>query len=127
MSYDLVFWNGLDGADPARIYLALNEDEQLDGVAEVDSAVVEAACARTFVGWHHERSVWTYRPDAEGNGPGFDLFVGPQMVCFRCYGLGADQLNMIIDTMNGLGYPLYDPQTGERFASPSGSGSSTAR
>jgi hypothetical protein len=64
-----------------------------------------------FVPW----AVAWRQPDRDGNGPGFDLEVYPCMVTFSCYGLEAEQINEIIGVMVGLRFPLFDPQTSERF------------
>lgn len=76
-----------------------------------------AACREAFASWSVDANLWTFRPDEVGNGPGFDLSLDDYLVQFSCYGLEGDQLNQIIRVMNGLGYPLFDPQTGERFRS----------
>lgn len=62
--------------------------------------------------------LWTFRRDSDGNGPGFDLALGPYSVTFSCYGLEGEQMNEIIDVMNRLGFQLYDGQTCERFRTP---------
>lgn len=110
-----MFWHG-ETADSPPLHGLLDQERDVPGVARVDADQVLAACRAAFGAWHIDGNLWIAAPDADGNGPGFDLGIYQHLVSFTCYGLAGDQMNQIIDVMNGLGYPLYDPQTGERFA-----------
>ena len=118
VSLDLVFWRGADDRDPMAVCRALLDEVTVDDVERVCEKDVLDACRRWLVGWKQDRNMWTYQPDADGNGPAADLWIGPQVVMFSCYGLAGPQLNMIIDAMHSLHYPLFDPQIGERFTTP---------
>lgn len=115
MSTQLVYWRGGNDQEPQDVYDTALDGEHVDGVEAVDRDTVLAACKRELRGWTQDDNIWTYHPDADGNGPGFDLELGDQVVCFTCYGLDGEQMNQIIHIMRGLGYPLYDPQIDERF------------
>lgn len=118
VSSSLAFWRGGDDPNPTAVYLTLSGQTYVDGIAPVDASAVRAACRRFLAGWREDGDVWIYRADADGNGPVAQVSVGPQMVEFTCYGLAGPQLNLIIDAMHSLGYPLFDPQLGERFPAP---------
>lgn len=115
MGCDLAFWKDGSAVDSAAAYQVLVEDDDVTGIPPVDHAVVGQALRSSFARWQQEQNLWTYQPDADGNGPGFDLHIGRQIVVFTCYGLLDEQLNEIIDVMNRLGFPLYDPQVDKRF------------
>ena len=115
MSYDLAFWKGDARVQPDVAYERLLDGQEMEGVAPVDATSVTAACREAFASWSVQANLWTLQPDRDGNGPGFDLTIGPYLVTFACYGLEGQHMNAIIDVMNGLGFPLYDPQTRERF------------
>jgi hypothetical protein len=99
-------------------YERLANGQEVEGVDPVDATSVLSACHEAFASWSVEANLWTFQPDSDGNGPGFDLQLGPCLVTFSCYGLEGEQMNEIIDVMNHLGFPLYDPQTCERFRAP---------
>lgn len=115
MSYDLSFWKGDPPLGAGLVYERLTDGQEVRDVEPVDEASVLAACREAFASWRIDRNLWTFQPDSDGNGPGFDLQLDPYMVTFVCYGLEGEQMNEIIDVMNRLGFPLYDPQIGERF------------
>ena len=52
---------------------------------------------------------------AEGT-PMFDVYIGEQLIEFIGYGFQSEHANAVIDAMRPLGYQLFDPQVGERFA-----------
>lgn len=118
MSTSLAFWKGRDDSNPTTVYLAMSEQTLVDGIEPVDAPAVRAACRRFLAGWHEDGDMWTCRADADGNGPGAQVSIGPQLIEFTCYGLAGPQLKLIIDAMHSLGYPLFDPQLGERFPTP---------
>lgn len=97
------------------MYLRLADGQEVEGIESVDATSVLAALGEAFAGWSVQSNVWIFQPDRDGNGPAFDLQFYPCMVTFTCYGLEAEQLNEIIDVMVRLRFPLFDPQTRERF------------
>jgi hypothetical protein len=97
------------------VYLRLAGRQEVEGIDPVDATSVLAALREAFAIWSVQANLWTFQPDRDGNGPGFDLEVYPCMVTFSCYGLEAEQINEIIGVMVGLRFPLFDPQTSERF------------
>ena len=117
VSYDLSFWKGASSANADIAYERLCDGQEVEGVDPVDATSVLAACREAFASWSSvAANIWIFQPDSDGNGPAFYLQVDPYMVTFSCYGLEGEQMNQIIDLMNDLGFPLYDPQTRERFA-----------
>jgi hypothetical protein len=117
VSYSLVFWKG-DTSDAESTYQRLADGRHVQDIDLVDPPSVLTACRQAFGGWSVQANLWTYQLDGNGNGPGFDLEISDHMITFTCYGLQNEQMNQIIDTMSSLKYPLYDPQTGERFRLP---------
>ena len=116
MSYELAFWRGGDDLDPSATYLAFSEEREIEGVATVVAADVEAALAHRLSGWTRSSNI-LQPPGADPDGaPAFDVFVGRQHVSFTGYGIEeADHMNAIITVMHDIGMRLYDPQTDERF------------
>lgn len=115
MSYTLAFWRGGDGAECTETYNRLNNGDRVDGVHPVDKAVVERALA-DLDGWTWSQSM-LYPPGSHIEGsPVFDVFVDTHAVTCTGYSVEAADINTVIDAMRELGFRLYDPQTGERFA-----------
>lgn len=116
MSYNLAFWADGDDLDPQETYAALNAGEHVNGVRTIDVAAVEAALTAQLAGWRREGNI-LQPPGADPNGaPAFDVSIGTQLAEFVGYGTDGDDYNAVIDVMGPLGFRLFDPQVGERFA-----------
>lgn len=121
MSYDLIFWTEIPGpvaADPTAVYARLMEGDTVDGLAVLPIEDMVNDLSRAF-------------PDAQRGLNGTDEWLEwdepsrpavlevtwtDQYVHASCRNLTNDELNRVIDVAVAHGCPLYDPQTGERFA-----------
>lgn len=45
----------------------------------------------------------------------FQIMTTPQFVGIDCYGMEGEDMDKFINILDKYGYPLYDPQVGERF------------
>jgi hypothetical protein len=121
VSYELIFWqqDGSRALDPADAYQELMARAgTVQGLTEipVDAFLEELAAA--FLGAAREVNgsgewlVWV------GNKQQAVLEVtwSRQHVRADCLGLSGDDMNRVVDVAIGIGCPLYDPQSGERFA-----------
>ncbi len=112
----MAFWVGGDNLDPADVYARLCDQQPVNEVAAVDRERVVRAVADALPGWAWDGHI-LQPPEAEPDAaPAFDAGIGSQMVEFIGYGFENEHANAIIDVMHSLGYRLFDPQTGERFA-----------
>ena len=116
MSYNLAFWMGGDNDDPGVLYARMNADEPVSDVAPVDHDRVVQAFVEDLADWSWDGQFLRPPGVDPGGTPAFDVSIGDQMVEFVGYQFQGELANRIIDAMNPLGYRLFDPQTGERFA-----------
>lgn len=121
MSYDLVFWrelNGFEGA-PRDTYHRLLAGERVVGLADLDIESMLGALLLmlpTLVREPNggvEWATWT----SENGQDHFEVEWTGQSVIVCCRHVHTDDMNRIIDWAASFACPLFDAQTGERFAS----------
>jgi hypothetical protein len=118
VSYDLCFWSERPGVRlPAQtVYERLLDGRAVDGLVPLAVDNYLAALAHAFpVGLREpngqsEWFVW------EGADSMFEVWWGPAHVLVTMRPLNEDNANRLIDIAASFRMPLYDPQTGERFA-----------
>ncbi len=118
MSYELIFWRQRPGAalDPYETYTALNDGKVVNGLMTLPIGDIVDAVTETFVGAVRERNgpqewvVWDHE------GKVLEMTWSSQHLRFDCRTLTGPEMNRVIDVAASFDCPLYDPQTGERFA-----------
>ena len=116
MSYDLYFWRYEDESAPStgarEVYEGLSDGVTPKGLASLVVEDVKSAVADVMgrAGWTQDGVFW------ERKGVIAEIYVEDRhvQVCLRGKWTG-DDANRLIDVMSGFGFPLYDPQTSERF------------
>ncbi|KQO62843.1 hypothetical protein [Curtobacterium sp. Leaf261] len=120
MSQQFAFWSTPATHDPATVYAQLGEVPHIHGLDTLDLGRIDTALVGAFPAWRVESRRSAEVGQTMLGGPdgqvGIDVEYGPQYVIVTCHGGGMTEWNTIIDTMQGLGLPLYDPQINERFA-----------
>ncbi|MGN6866906.1 MAG: hypothetical protein ACTHMY_00730 [Solirubrobacteraceae bacterium] len=120
MGYDLCFWSerpGL-GLAPQTVYETLIDGSDVDGLLPFPIGAYLEALAKAFPGGTREPNgtgewfVW------EGSNSMFEVWWSAVHVLVIMRPLDEDSANRLIDLAASFGAPLYDPQTGERFALP---------
>ncbi len=120
MSYELIFWQQQPAArlEPAEIYSALMDGDDPTGLDEIPIERLLEGLSDAFPGALRETNgeiewlVWARRePSAI-----LEVTWSTRHLRADCRGLENDEMNRVIDTAISYGCPLYDPQTGERFA-----------
>jgi hypothetical protein len=92
--------------------------EAVDGIVPLDTEAFLGALADAFPNGKREPNgafewfVW------EGPNSVFEVSWSPLHVLVTMRPLNEDNANRLIDIAAAFGMPLYDPQTGERFALP---------
>lgn len=121
MSSELVFWQQgtSETFDPATVYTrpmdgllrveGLNEIAVDDFLDELSARFSGATREPNGTG---EWFVWA-RPDQKAV---LEVTWSSQHVRADCRGMSNEEMNRVMDVAIGLRYPLFDPQTGERFA-----------
>jgi len=120
VSYDLIFWKQgpASGSDPANIYRSLMEGSVVDGLVTLPAEAMISDLTRAFPGSVRETNgsdewlVW----ESDSRPATLEVSWTDHYLHASCRNLTDDELNRIIDAAVGHGCPLYDPQTGERFA-----------
>jgi hypothetical protein len=120
MSYDLVFWRQLNGyaGSPAETYTRLIERERVEGLADLDIEAMLGRLQQVFPTLVRERNgdanwaTWV----SENQQDSFQVEWTAQSVIVACRHVHTDDMNRIIDWAATFACPLFDPQTGERFA-----------
>ncbi|MGZ4184117.1 MAG: hypothetical protein ACXVUE_02780 [Solirubrobacteraceae bacterium] len=118
MSYSLCFWSERPGAHvaPQTVYERLVEGSEVDGLLPLSIDAYLVALANAFPGGTREPNgtsewfVW------EGSDSMFEVWWSSIHVLVIMRPLVEDNANRLIDLAARFGAPLYDPQTGERFA-----------
>ncbi|HET6870387.1 MAG TPA: hypothetical protein VFH80_31025 [Solirubrobacteraceae bacterium] len=118
MSYDLCFWSERPGAGlaPQTVYEKLLAGGDVDGLLQLPIDAYLEALAKAFPGGRREPNgagewfVW------EGSDSMFEVWWSAVHVLVIMRPLDEDSANRLIDLAALFGAPLYDPQTGERFA-----------
>lgn len=119
MSQQFAFWSTSATHDPAAVSAQLGEVPYIIGLDTLDLDRIDTALVGAFPAWQVEsrRSAEVGQtmlggPDGQA---GIDIEYGSQYVVVTCYGGGMTEWNTVIDTMQRLGLPVYDPQIDERF------------
>ena len=118
MSYDLCFWSERPGARlaPQTVYAKLLDGGDVDGLVPLPIDAYLEALANAFPGGTRELNgtsecfVW------EGSSSMFEVWWSVVHVLVFMRPLDEDNANRLIDLAASFDAPLYDPQTGERFA-----------
>ncbi len=121
MSYDLYFWRFKDeGANPpgkdkdyVRVCHSLASGEPLEVVEPLPVGEVESVVGKNLAaeGWSRDGQFW------DRNEAVIEVYSDDRHVSISMRGKwSGDHANMLIDIMKEIGCPLFDPQTGERFA-----------
>ncbi len=118
VSYDLCFWSERPGIrlPPPAVYEHLLDGRAVDGLVSLAIEDYLAALAETFPEGTREPNgesewfVW------EGADSMFEVSWSDAHVLVTMRPLNEDNANRLIDVAASFGMPLYDPQTGERFA-----------
>ncbi len=116
MSYNLAFWAGGDDLDLSHVYARLNDEQHVSGVNAVDRDCILQAFVEDLPGWAWDGQFLRPPGTAAEGTPMFDVYIGEQLIEFIGYGFQSEHANAVIDAMRPLGYRLFDPQVGERFA-----------
>lgn len=121
MSYNLVFWNQQPRMSraPSEILEELNNGSPVEGLNELTVDEFLQRIIDTFPGAVREPNGLGEWIDwaATDEKSSFQVNWSPHHVDVTCRGLSGDQMNKFVDIGLVLDCPLYDPQTGERFAS----------
>ena len=121
MSYDLAFWRQQPGVrlDPVVVHAALLDGHPVAGLVDLPLAEWLAALLAAFPGAVREPNGarewidWVSTDQSRS----FQVEWSDQHVLVSCRGLSGEEMNRHIDLALSYGCRLYDPQTGERFAS----------
>jgi hypothetical protein len=120
MSYDLVFWRELNGyaGSPAETYARLIERQRVEGLADLAIGAMLARLQEVFPTLVREGkgdadwAEWV----SENQQDSFQVEWTAQSVIVACRHVHTDEMNRIIDWAATFECPLFDAQTGERFA-----------
>jgi hypothetical protein len=120
MSYDLCFWCERPGArlDPQTVYEQLLDGAEIDGLVPLAIDAYLEALANAFPAGTREPNLTSEWFVWEGSSSMFEVWWSAVHVLVIMRPLDEGNANRLIDLAASFGAPLYDPQTGERFALP---------
>lgn len=120
VSYDLAFWQQELNAkvDPEVTLDQLADGNHVEGLTDIPVEDILARLCELFptavreLNGGEEWLVWVSQNQQDS----FQVMWSAQHCLVNCRHLANEDINAIISVMTSRGCPLYDPQTGERFA-----------
>lgn len=112
MARDLSFWKyEKEGVlNDEQVYVQLSEGEEVKDVEELPIEDVIKSVKAAFSDWK-----WQDESTLQKKNKSMEIFTTKQFVRFDCTSLTNEEMNALIDIMNGYGCPLYDSAISTRF------------
>lgn len=112
--YELLFWKYEEGIyhNHHEVYEALCEQQFVDGLETIPTAVILNRIAGLFSEWERvDESSWK-----NNKGPGaFHVITSLQSIKIDCYGTEGRTMDVLTNSLEEFQCPLYDPQVPVRY------------